>query len=232
MESDIPYICMVILIIESSADFPSVAVCNDMGELCFEEMVNIPQSHSEKLPVLVQSALLWIANSGFELSAIAVNSGPGSYTGLRIGVSLAKGICYAKNIPLISVDGLEAMGRLVLHNNPELSVVFSMIDARRDEVFMKKIYRNKPSTNIEATVLTENIFNENWIEVAFVGNSNEKATRILNVQPQMQINGPIASQLVDIAFAKMLEKHFENVAYFEPFYLKDFVPGISKKFAV
>jgi tRNA threonylcarbamoyladenosine biosynthesis protein TsaB len=107
-----------------------------------------------------------------------------------------------------------------------------MIDARRDEVFMKKIYRNKPSTNIEATVLTENFFNENWIEVAFVGNSNEKATRILNVQPQMQINGPIASQLVDIAFAKMLEKHFENVAYFEPFYLKDFVPGISKKFAV
>ncbi len=232
MESDIPYICKVILIIESSADFPSVAVCNEMGELCYEEIVNVPQSHSEKLPVLVQNALNSIENSGSKLSAIAVNSGPGSYTGLRIGVSLAKGICYAKNIPLISVDGLEAMGQIVLQTNPEINAVFAMIDARRDEVFMKKIYRNKPSTNIEATVLTENLFDENWNEVAFVGNSNEKAKRILNVEPLFIFNGPIANQLIGLALAEFSANQFENVAYFEPFYLKDFVPGISKKFAV
>lgn len=232
MESDIPYICKVILIIESSADFPSVAVCNEMGELCYEEIVNVPQSHSEKLPVLVQNALNSIENSGSKLSAIAVNSGPGSYTGLRIGVSLAKGICYAKNIPLISVDGLEAMGQIVLQTNPEINAVFAMIDARRDEVFMKKIYRNKPSTNIEATVLTENLFDENWNEVAFVGNSNEKAKRILNVEPLLIFNGPIANQLIGLAMAEFSANQFENVAYFEPFYLKDFVPGISKKFAV
>lgn len=232
MESDIPYICKVILIIESSADFPSVAVCNEMGELCYEEIVNVPQSHSEKLPVLVQNALNSIENSGSKLSAIAVNSGPGSYTGLRIGVSLAKGICYAKNIPLISVDGLEAMGQIVLQTNPEINAVFAMIDARRDEVFMKKIYRNKPSTNIEATVLTENLFDENWNEVAFVGNSNEKAKRILNVEPLLIFNGPIANQLIGLALAEFSANQFENVAYFEPFYLKDFVPGISKKFAV
>lgn len=232
MESDNPYICKVILIIESSADFPSVAVCNEMGELCYEEIVNVPQSHSEKLPVLVQNALNSIENSGSKLSAIAVNSGPGSYTGLRIGVSLAKGICYAKNIPLISVDGLEAMGQIVLQTNPEINAVFAMIDARRDEVFMKKIYRNKPSTNIEATVLTENLFDENWNEVAFVGNSNEKAKRILNVEPLFIFNGPIANQLIGLALAEFSANQFENVAYFEPFYLKDFVPGISKKFAV
>ena len=232
MESDIAYICEVILIIESSADFPSVAVCNEIGELCFEEIVNVPQSHSEKLPVLVQNALNWIENSGIALSAIAVNSGPGSYTGLRIGVSLAKGICYARNIPLISVDGLEAMGKFVLENHSDLNVVYSMLDARRDEVFMRKVCRNHESSNIEATILLENLFAENWNETAFVGNSNDKAIRILNVHPSLTVDGPIAKQMVDLACASFREKKFENVAYFEPFYLKDFVPGISKKFAV
>ena len=232
MESDIPYICKVILIIESSADFPSVAICDANGKLCFEEAVLVPQSHSEKLPVLVQNALNWIDNSNEQLMAIAVNSGPGSYTGLRIGVSLAKGICYAKHLPLIAVDGLEAMGQFILNENKSIHTVFAMIDARRDEVFMKKIYRNNPSTPIEAIILTENLFDENWDCTAFVGNSNDKAIRLLNVQTSTNLVGPVASQMIRLVSNKFQEQTFEDVAYFEPFYLKDFVPGISKKFAV
>ncbi len=232
MESVIPYICKVILIIESSADFPSVAICDATGKLCFEEVVHVPQSHSEKLPVLVQNALNFIENSNAELKAVAVNSGPGSYTGLRIGVSLAKGICYAKHVPLIAVDGLQAMGQFVLEKHPLIEVVFAMIDARRDEVFMKKIYRNQGSTDIEATILVEHLYDENWSHVAFVGNSNEKALRLLNVQVGAEDLGPLASQMIAMASTKFQDESFENVAYFEPFYLKDFVPGVSKKFAV
>ncbi len=232
MGSVIPYICKVILIIESSADFPSVAICDATGKLCFEEVVNVPQSHSEKLPVLVQNALNFIENSNAVLKAVAVNSGPGSYTGLRIGASLAKGICYAKHVPLIAVDGLQAMGQFVLKQHPSIEAVFAMIDARRDEVFIKKIYRNRVSTAIEAVILVEHLFEENWGQVAFVGNSNDKALRLLNVQIADTVLGPLASQMIELASTKFQNESFENVAYFEPFYLKDFVPGVSKKFAV
>ncbi len=222
----------MILIIESSANFPSVAICSINGDLNFYQVENIPQCHSEKLPVLVQDALNWLLDNGLELTAVAVNSGPGSYTGLRIGVSLAKGICYAKQIPLLAIDGLKAMAQDVLKLNPQMDMVFSMLDARRDEVFLKKVNRFGVHSDIEAVILTENLFAENWESVAFVGNSNEKAMRILNVNPAIKADGPFANQFVDVASELFQNQKFENVAYFEPYYLKDFVPGISKKFAV
>jgi len=189
-------------------------------------------SHSEKLPVLVQEALNWLTNNQFQLQAVAVNAGPGSYTGLRIGVSLAKGICYAKNIPLIAVDGLEAMANYALASDTEIDLVFSMLDARRDEVFLKKVTRIGLKTEITAQILSENLFIENWEKVAFVGNSNEKAKTLLNVDQIKFIDGPFANQMCTFASQKFQTAQFEDVAYFEPFYLKDFVPGVSKKFAV
>lgn len=222
----------MILIIESSANFPSVAICSPDAQLHFYAQENVPQSHSEKLPVLVQNALNWLTNNQFELQAVAVNAGPGSYTGLRIGVSLAKGICYAKNVPLISVDGLDAMANFVLASDSDIDVVFSMLDARRDEVFLKKVARIGITTEITAQILSENIFIENWDHVAFVGNSNEKAKTLLNLNQIKFFDGPFANQMCSFAAQKFRNAQFENVAYFEPFYLKDFVPGISKKFAV
>lgn len=222
----------MILIIESSANFPSVAICDAAGVMQFYEAENVPQSHSEKLPVLVKNALNWLTENTKILQAVAVNAGPGSYTGLRIGVSLAKGICYAKQVPLIAINGLHAMAKTVLKLNPEIQVVYSMLDARRDEVFLQKINRLGILSEIEAVILTEKMFVEKWDKVAFVGNSNDKALRILNVINSMNIEGPFANQFLDSASEQFANQKFENVAYFEPFYLKDFVPGISKKFAV
>ena len=221
----------MILIIESSADFPSVAICDLQGIVQFEKHADIFQSHSEQLPVLVKNALDFVDEHSLNLLAIGVNQGPGSYTGLRIGVSLAKGLCYVKNIPLLAIDAFEAMGQLLFSENPELKIVYAMIDARRDEVFLKRLtlYEN---TTVEAKILDNLITEENWQLVGFVGNSNEKAIRIIEKEPKVMLFGPFAKQLSIEASKLFQNTQFQNVAYFEPFYLKDFVPGISKKFTV
>ena len=222
----------MILIIESSADFPSVAICDLQGIVQFEKKADVFQSHSEQLPVLVKIALDWIADQSFDLLAIGVNQGPGSYTGLRIGVSLAKGLCYAKNIPLLAIDAFEAMGQYLFSQHSELKIVYAMIDARRDEVFMKRLNTSNSFAKVEAKILDNLISEENWEEVGFVGNSNEKALRIIEKEPRVMLFGPFANQLCIEASKLFQNSQFQNVAYFEPFYLKDFVPGISKKFAV
>lgn len=222
----------MILIIESSADFPSVALCDKLGVVHYSECAEIFQSHSEKLPVLVQNALNWCENNSINLDGVAVNKGPGSYTGLRIGVSLAKGLCYSLQIPLIAVDGIEAMSQYLFQNFPEIKIAYSMIDARRDEVFMKRVKLNEPSSRVEAIILDETIREEHWNNIGFIGNSNQKAIRILGATPAVLEVGPFATQMASEVAKLFSNEEFENVAYFEPYYLKDFVPGISKKFAV
>ncbi len=222
----------MILIIESSADFPSVAICDLQGNVQFEKHADVFQSHSEQLPVLVNNALDWFTEQSLELLAIGVNQGPGSYTGLRIGVSLAKGLCYAKNIPLLAIDAFEAMGQYLFSKHSDLKIVYAMIDARRDEVFMKRLEVPNSVAKVEAKILDNLITEENWQEVGFIGNSNDKAVRIIEKEPKVVLFGPFANQLCFEASKLFQNKQFQNVAYFEPFYLKDFVPGISKKFSV
>jgi len=222
----------VILIIESSADFPSVAICDLQGNVQYEKQADVFQSHSEQLPVLVKNALDFIKEQSLELLAIGVNQGPGSYTGLRIGVSLAKGMCYAKSIPLLAIDAFEAMGQYLFDQHSELKIVYAMIDARRDEVFIKRLELFGSIAKVEAKILDNLIIEENWQEVGFIGNSNEKAVRIISKEPNVMLFGPFANQLCIEASILFQNKQFQNVAYFEPFYLKDFVPGIGKKFAV
>lgn len=222
----------MILIIESSADFPSVAICDLQGNVQFEKHADVFQSHSEQLPVLVKNALDWFTEQSLELLAIGVNQGPGSYTGLRIGVSLAKGLCYAKKIPLLAIDAFEAMGQYMFSKHSELKIVYAMIDARRDEVFMKRLEVPNSFAKVEAKILDNLITEENWQEVGFIGNSNDKAVRIIEKEPKVVLFGPFANQLCFEASKLFQNKQFQNVAYFEPFYLKDFVPGISKKFSV
>ena len=107
-----------------------------------------------------------------------------------------------------------------------------MIDARRDEVFIKRLDTSNSFAKVEAKILDNLISEENWEEVGFVGNSNEKALRIIEKEPRVMLFGPFANQLCIEASKLFQNNKFQNVAYFEPFYLKDFVPGISKKFAV
>ncbi len=252
----------MILIIESSADYPSVALADRSGRIVWEKICSERQSHSEKLPLFVHEALNFLDDQNYmvctnigPLSAVAISQGPGSYTGLRIGTSLAKGLCYSKDVPLISVDGFWGMGNWMLKEIPAIQTVFSMLDARRDEVYIQRINRGETPgqkgyelnelgneiPRVEARILNEETLQwmgvEYWSEVGFIGNANEKAIRILNefqlVQPGGLISeAPNANMFGEEAAYKMNAGLFENVAYFEPYYLKDFVPGVSTKFKI
>ena len=222
---------LMLLVIESSADYPSVCVVDRSGTVVFERRNDTEKSHAEKLPLLVEQARVFIEEQNEKIEAVALNEGPGSYTGLRIGTSLAKGLCFGLQVPLISVNGLEAMGVWALKEFPQINKAIAMIDARRDEVYVQRIFREGNNSKIEAEII-----NDKW-EIdpkndLFIGNANEKAVRILQSAEMTQVLGPYAEQLALIAYTKWQAQEFESVAYFEPFYLKEFQAGISKKFAL
>jgi tRNA threonylcarbamoyladenosine biosynthesis protein TsaB len=221
----------MLLVIESSADYPSVCVVDRSGTVVFERRNDTEKSHAEKLPLLVEQARVFIEEQNEKIEAVALNEGPGSYTGLRIGTSLAKGLCFGLQVPLISVNGLEAMGVWALKEFPQINKAIAMIDARRDEVYVQRIFREGNNSKIEAEII-----NDKW-EIdskndLFIGNANEKAVRILQSAEMTQVLGPYAEQLALVAYTKWQAQEFESVAYFEPFYLKEFQAGISKKFAL
>lgn len=222
---------LMLLVIESSADYPSVCVVDRSGTVVFERRNDTEKSHAEKLPLLVEQARVFIEEQNEKIEAVALNEGPGSYTGLRIGTSLAKGLCFGLQVPLISVNGLEAMGVWALKEFPQINKAIAMIDARRDEVYVQRIFREGNNSKIEAEII-----NDKW-EIdskndLFIGNANEKAVRILQSAEMTQVLGPYAEQLALVAYTKWQAQEFESVAYFEPFYLKEFQAGISKKFAL
>ena len=222
---------LMLLVIESSADYPSVCVVDRSGTVVFERRNDTEKSHAEKLPLLVEQARVFIEEQNEKIEAVALNEGPGSYTGLRIGTSLAKGLCFGLQVPLISVNGLEAMGVWALKEFPQINKAIAMIDARRDEVYVQRIFREGNNSKIEAEIINDKweIDPENDL---FIGNANEKAVRILQSAEMTQVLGPYAEQLALIAYTKWQAQEFESVAYFEPFYLKEFQAGISKKFAL
>jgi tRNA threonylcarbamoyladenosine biosynthesis protein TsaB len=162
--------------------------------------------------------------------AVSVASGPGSYTGLRIGVSTAKGLCYALNIPLIAIDSLKSLEQVARMNQSTATIV-SMIDARRMEVF-SSIYNSdgevvKP---ISADVLDENSY-EQFLPFTVVGDAVGKVKNLWenrNIHFE-EIYIASAKGQVKIGYEKFQKQEFEDVAYFEPFYLKDFVTGVSTK---
>jgi tRNA threonylcarbamoyladenosine biosynthesis protein TsaB len=182
-------------------------------------------SHAEKLHRYIESVLKDSNVSKSNLSAIAVSKGPGSYTGLRIGVSAAKGLCYALDIPLISISTLESLAYQV---KTDSGLIVPMLDARRMEVYSAIFSESyNPVRVIEAQVLDENSF-KNELQnqkVTFIGNGVEKTKLLLNSKNAVFIEGklPSADQMSGLAFAKFKNKTFEDVAYFEPYYLKDFV---------
>ena len=163
-----------------------------------------------------------------DLDAVAISKGPGSYTGLRIGVSAAKGLCFAKDIPLISVPTLTALAKQVTPNKGDQ--IIPMLDARRMEVYsavFDSAFNQIRET--KAQVLSEDSFQEELAKgkVYFIGNGVEKFREICSQQNAEFIEGrlPSAKEMGQIAYDKYKISDIEDVAYFEPYYLKDFVAG-------
>ena len=219
-----------ILHIETSTNVCSVAVSED-GKVIFDKADRTGNNHAEALGTFVDEAMSFADSHAIPLDAVAVSSGPGSYTGLRIGVSMAKGVCYALNLPLLSVPTLELMCVPVLLRNEEIedeALLCPMIDARRMEVYAALYDRAlKPVRGIQADVVDADTYRQ-WLEdrpVYFFGNGAAKCMDTINHPNAHLIEGiePVAKWMMPLAERKMLNDIHEDVAYFVPYYLKDFV---------
>lgn len=215
----------IILSIETATTNCSVSLSKDGETFALKEDYNNGYSHAERLHVFIEEILNEHAIKKSELSAIAVSKGPGSYTGLRIGVSAAKGLCYALGIPLISVSTLESLAHQVQASE---GFIVPMLDARRMEVYAEVFDANYVSSrNIEAEILTETSY-ENYLKegpVYFVGNAVVKTKTIISDSNAVFIENklPSANEMGALAYHKYKKSDIEDVAYFEPYYLKDFV---------
>ena len=225
-----------ILNIETSTDVCSVAI-SDNGQVIFNKEDHSGPNHAVKLGVYVDEALSFIDAHGIPLEAVAVSCGPGSYTGLRIGVSMAKGICYGRDVKLISIPTLELMAVPVLigeHPAEEDALIVPMLDARRMEVYAKVMDRAlKEVRPIQADIVDADTYKEylNRGTVYFFGNGAEKCMEVINHPNARLVKGiePLAKNMAPLAEKRFVEGKFEDVAYFVPFYLKDFVAKMPKK---
>lgn len=221
---------MTILHIETSTKNCSVSISRNGEMLCLCEEYDQNYGHSEKLHQFVNWALEGAKITLKELDAVCVSKGPGSYTGLRIGVSAAKGFCFGLDVPLISLNSLEILAQTQIDKGFDL--IIPMIDARRMEVYTANFDGNGTMiSDIEAKILDENSFQEFANKkIAFVGDAVEKSKSVLNLPNAEFIEGVHLSgkQMIALAEKKFIQKEFEDVAYFEPFYLKEFVAGVKK----
>ncbi|BEH00530.1 tRNA (adenosine(37)-N6)-threonylcarbamoyltransferase complex dimerization subunit type 1 TsaB [Bacteroides sedimenti] len=224
-----------ILHIETSTAVCSVAISEDSHVIFSQEDFNGP-SHAVSLGVFVDEALSFIDSRAIVLDAVAVSCGPGSYTGLRIGVSMAKGICYGRNIPLIGIPTLEVLSVPVLlyHDLPEDALICPMIDARRMEVYAAIYDRAlKVKRPISADIVDENSYMEflNEQPVYFFGNGAAKCKEKITHPNAHFIDDihPLAKLMSPLAEKAFINGDFKDVAYFEPFYLKEFLVTKPKK---
>lgn len=224
----------MIVLIESSAEFPSVSLCDERGLLLWDEVGTERQSHAEKLPMMVQRAIDFARTAGRQVTGVAFQAGPGSYTGLRIGVSLAKGLCYGLSVPLISVSGFVCLAMAALENHPSCTQAWVMMDARRDEVYALRAIRGVGAMGgVTAEILPSERVVGYGPHTVFVGNANEKVQRLLAAEDAVFWDeSPRASHMARMAADCFQRGEFVDLAYYEPFYLKDFVAGVSKKFSL
>lgn len=224
----------MIVLIESSAEFPSVSLCDERGLLLWDEVGTERQSHAEKLPMMVQRAIDFARTAGRQVTGVAFQAGPGSYTGLRIGVSLAKGLCYGLSVPLISVSGFVCLAMAALENHPSCTEAWVMMDARRDEVYALRAIRGVGAMGgVTADILPSERVVGYGPHTVFVGNANEKVQRLLAAEDAVFWDeSPRASHMARMAADCFQRGEFVDLAYYEPFYLKDFVAGVSKKFSL
>ena len=218
----------LILHIETSTTMCSVSI-SDKTQLLASKEMNDGYSHAENLHLFIESVLKEASIKITTLNAIAVSKGPGSYTGLRIGVSAAKGLAYALNIPLISVDTLQIMAFQAKQLSTEATYLCPMLDARRMEVYSRVYTRNlEPKNETQAIIIDEETAQQfkDYKKIVFFGDGMLKCKPMLSVLPNaIFLEGVIPSSqfMLDLAYKKFLDSVFEDVAYFEPFYLKDFL---------
>ncbi len=217
-----------ILCIETSLDYCSVSIIED-GKVIDSENINIKKSHSEFILILIKDLLKRIKISLNQLSAIAVSEGPGSYTGLRIGVSTAKGLCFSLDLPLLSVNSLDLMIYDVKKKNlvESGSLLCPMIDARRMEVYTKIVKDDLIIIkDTHAKILSNNSFNSllKFNKINFFGNGSTKFKKIIKSNNALFIEKiiPEAINFDQIVHDKYLEGKFEDLINFEPNYLKEY----------
>lgn len=222
-----------ILCIETATPSCSVALAKD-GEVLFEKVSSEQMSHSAVLAVYIEEALSILKEKNLSLDAVAVSSGPGSYTGLRIGTSTAKGLCFGFDIPLISLSTLSVLTAGAIRiTQGEKAFYCPMIDARRMEVYAA-VYDEAMNelSETEAVIVDESSF-ASFLEqgkVYFFGNGAPKTASILTSANAQYIDypSPIAAEMVAMAEKAYANSDFVDKAYFEPFYLKEFVATIAK----
>ena len=222
----------IILNIETATKNCSVCLSKNEEIIALVEFNEGQFSHAEKLHSFILEVLKQTGKSMEDIDAIAVSKGPGSYTGLRIGVSTAKGLCFALDKPLISVPTLDAMSYVVKAKKGEF--IIPMIDARRMEVYCAVYDANHVQIRkTVAEIIDENSFSAylNKGKVYMLGDGAAKCTQVIDNENATFIKDifPSAKEMAKLSANKYQQKEFEDVAYFEPFYLKDFVAGIPKK---
>nr|WP_294874150.1 tRNA (adenosine(37)-N6)-threonylcarbamoyltransferase complex dimerization subunit type 1 TsaB [uncultured Pedobacter sp.] len=223
-----------ILQIETATQVCSAAIAHDGKTIALKELManNI---HAGSLTLFIKEAMDSTGLQFEDLDAVAVSMGPGSYTGLRIGVSTAKGLCFALDKPLIAIPTLQMMAQGFMLQNPDYDgLICAMIDARRMEVFTS-IYDNdlKTVSPVSAKIIDEHSFVEdlNNNVITFIGNGAAKCADVLKQENARfsELNFNSASYMSKLAHEAYVSSRFEDVAYFEPFYLKDFILTTPRK---
>lgn len=225
-----------ILNIDTSTNVCSVAVSQD-GACIFDKEDHSGPNHAERLGAFVDEALSFIDNHAIPLDAVAVSCGPGSYTGLRIGVSMAKGICYGRDVKLLAVPTLELLCVPVLLREmvtDDDALLCPMLDARRMEVYAQLFTRSLREVQpIQADVVDADTYREYLDKhpVYFFGNGAMKCKEVIDHPNAHFIEGieALAKNMLPLAERRMAREEFEDVAYFVPFYLKDFVAKQPRK---
>ena len=213
-----------ILNLETATKNCSVALAKDGKTITCKEIAAQNFSHAEKLHVFIEEILSENNIQFSDLNAIAVSQGPGSYTGLRIGVSSAKGLCYALNIPMIAIDTLQLLAKQI---QIEDGIIIPMIDARRMEVF--SAFYDKNHNQIRATqaeIIDETSYKEITEKIHLIGDGTEKFINTLTDDKfifHSNVVFPSANEMSQLSFEKHKISDFVDVAYFEPYYLKDFI---------
>ena len=230
-----------IILIETSTALCSTALAEN-GEITSYRESSAPKAHASLTAVFIEEML---AERGLSLSdcdAVCVSMGPGSYTGLRVGVSTAKGLCFGSGLPLIAVGTLDTLTAQAPAGDPgqteDLKYIIPMVDARRMEVYTATFARTSgEATFIQTTETAPAIIDENSFAdlleegpCLFIGDGAGKCADVIkHPNARFQQCNPMASAMLSPALDAYNEKRFEDVAYFEPFYLKEFVATVSKK---
>jgi len=219
-----------ILNIETTSKNCSVAVAKDGVQLAIRELSELGYSHAENLHVFVNEVLQQAGLLLSDLSAVAISQGPGSYTGLRIGVSAAKGFCLALDIPLIAVDTMEVLARQVIQKS---GLIIPLIDARRMEVYTAIFNSDFHKMEVtKAEIISSESFSSITDTIYFIGDGVAKCKSVL-VKDSFQfldtILFPSAKEMCGLSFEKHKKSDYVDVAYFEPFYLKEFFVAPKKE---